>query len=315
MGGNKKGFTLTVRLTGLCTYILKTKQPDKNAMRVIMPSASCYTMGMPMEPHVPALVFDECYVDPSSQRPYETFLSGPKGSPTVAFCRLDGQDLTIGRGPDDLKPDLTPVKYPCPTKKDKASLLWLAQIQNVLAEYGSGYGDIDHCCLDASNVPATVGARIRLTEGTLCTSKIFSAGYYSVIFAAGRWEQAFAEELELTLKVVDADTFTFSTSSFLVDADYSSLVLKPKDGSIQVKIVNLPEDDIKMARLPQMFIVGRPRKADRHFQMFYPLSFQGMPNGQAPIPFPIKPCTEYRVPFVAGNPQCPGASYPPHPGA
>src|ERR1700730_38280 len=308
-------FQLIVRLTGLCVYILKDDKEDGNVMRVIMPGDPGDTMGMPMEPHVPALVFDPKYLDASNERPYEDFHNGQK---TTYFCRLYGQDLTIGFKKAALKPDLTPIKRPCPRPDtDEESLLWVARIPDILSECGSGYGDVDPCCLDATNVPSTVAARVRLTEGRLYTSKIFAKGNLPVVWAAGHCQQAFAEELTLKL-TVNQDSLSLVTTSFLVDSKYLPLTLKPRDDKLKIRIVNLPEDDLKEARAPETIVPGGPRKSDRRFQMLYSLSFQGVPNGHAPIPFPLrlcdKPLQEASGP-VAGNPQCPGGGYNPHPGA
>jgi hypothetical protein len=230
---------------------------------------------------------------------------------------LDGQDLTIGKESPKLKPNLTPITKPCPTEGNKKSLRWLAPVPDVLAECGSGYGDVDPCCLDDKNVPLSVAARIRLTDGILYTSKIFAQEKHAVIWAAGHCRQAFAEELTLELQV-KGSLYHIVTRSFLVGSDYVPLIFKPHSGKLLLKIVHLPEDDLKEARVPDVISIGQPRKSDRHFQMFYGLSSLGMPSGHSSIPFPIGVCKD---PLggssgpSAGNPQCPGATYNPHPGA
>jgi hypothetical protein len=309
-------FELYVRFTGLCAYILKSEERDydNNAVRVIMPSVET-GMGSVMEPHVPAILFDKKYLDQdATRRPYEEFISSQTRE-ARAFCRLDGQDLTIGGKADKLYPDLTPRKGTCPTDKDRKSLLWLAHIPEILLESGSGYGDVDPCVFDPSNVPASVAARIRLTEGKLSTSKFFSLNGQPVLFAAGHCKQAFAEELTLFWKFPD-NVLSIQTTSFRVESTYQPLVFLPKGNRVEIQIVQLPEDDLKEARAPRAFKTGNPRKADRHFEMFYPLSASGVPQG-APIPFPLDLCKRLARSGgpVAGSPQCPGSRFNAHPTA
>jgi hypothetical protein len=307
---------LVVQLTGLCAYVLKyPRQENNNAMRVIMPSDTYDIPEMRMEPHVPALVFDPRDLAGSNERPYEVFTSHKT---TRAYCRLDGQDLRIGGKDPKLKPNLTAITKPCPTDDNKKSLYWLAPIPDVLAECGSGYGDMDPCCLDDNNVPPSVAARVRLTDGILYTSRIFSREEHPVIWAAGHCRQAFAEELTLEFEV-SGERYEVVTRSFLVGSDYAPLVFKrPGSGKLFLKIVHLPEDDLKEARVPDVISTGQPRKSDRHFQMFYGLSSLGMPSGHMSLPFPIAVCKDPLVDSSgpsAGNPQCPGSTYNPHPGA
>jgi hypothetical protein len=312
-------FDLVVQLTGLCAYVFN---PDHTAVRVLMPRALGGLMGggeggIYMESHVPAIVFDLANVDDSSERPIETFSSRVDSG---GFCRLDGQDLVLGDASKKLYPNFTKIKPPCPKKDgtDLASLRWLAPLPEILAERGSGCGDVDPCCFDPANVPGTVAARVRLTEGTLATKSVFSKDDQPVEFQAGRCKQAFAEVVEFRLPV-PGRTFTLKTKSFAVDATYRPLVLKPKgaDQIIVIQVVNLAEDDLKRTRKPNDFEIKRPRKADRHFQMFYPLSSQGAPADGGPIPLAVGLCPSLASSSgpTLGSPQCPGGAYNPHPSA
>jgi hypothetical protein len=333
-------FKFLLRFTGLCAFVPHTSGQhmrvlllgghdsngsvgngsphNGNGMQMPMP------MPMPMEVHRPAIVFDKANLAPESARkPDLTFID----SHTVdsAVCLLEGQDVEI------LSNSASPFQLVgngisagmCPNGNDRNRLSWVAPMERIRP----GTGQVDASCFSATGAPASISARVRLTQGTLRTSDISNKNgsvvrwrFLPLAGGATGHEQALAEVVELELDI-PGDQVVLSTTPFRPgSASKPPITLVPvtaPDGTRQVvaTIKCIPIEDLLGIRPVEPIMIGESRARDLHFENYFRISAADPGVGHGLVPSPVDTCPSHNhgaaQPPILHSPQCPPSFFEP----
>jgi hypothetical protein len=267
--------------------------------------------GHAMETHHPVIVFDKRQLSPTSARkPDISFFSEEV---EMGLCFLTNQDVEIlsdsASGFSMLGIDgANENSCPLPTGRDQLS--WVAPIEKILP----GSGAPAAACFGSTGVPAAIGARIRLTQGTLRNGKfgfntkgLIQWQFEPFVDGPAGHHQALSEVVELDLDV-PGNEVSFSTTRFRGTKQPPQLTLIPMldaDGVLRVSAVIkcMPLEDILGTRPTEEVRVGTRRERDEHFEHYFRISDADPGVGKGLVPKAVAICEN--GPPTVHSPQCP----------
>jgi hypothetical protein len=263
------------------------------------------------------IVFDKRQLSPTSARkPDITFMfEGVE----MALCFLTDQDVEIlsnstsGFSMVGLN---GAAGNSCPLAQGRDQLSWVAPMEKILP----GSSAAMDACFASTGVPAAIGARIRLNQGTLRNGK-FAFNTDGLI----QWQfepsaggpaghhQALSEVVELDLDV-PGNEVVFSTTRFRGTKQPQPLTLVPMadaNGDLRVSAVVkcMPLEDILGTRPTEEVRVGTRRERDEHFEHYFRISAADPGVGSGLVPKAVAICEP--GPPTEHSPQCPPIVFKP----
>jgi hypothetical protein len=337
-------FEFTLRFTGLCAFVPHTLGRRARVLLVGAEAGNGNGAHTPHgheghgdpsahhqhEIHRPAIIFETAYLAPDSPRKPDKVFDSKRLNAQMGVCFLDDQDieiLSVSNTPFSMVRTGSSPPSRCPHRvqrnlrvDSRNDLFWVAPMDVIR----QGAGAVAPECLRDTDVPAFVGARVRLDHGTLETEEFAFNNdgllLWRFLPPTGQGfghEQALAEVVRLNMEIQD-ERVSFGGIRFRNPTEpVPKLFLAPRSGRVEAFIKAMPEPDLIEARdpepveLPGVADPLRRRDRDLHFEEFFRLSAPSNGNGHGLIPFAFGVCSGEPTPPLVRAPDCPPSFFQP----